>query len=243
MQPMSVELEDETAVFQARPRPLNATKRAQVREEVDKLLAMGFIRHSRGPHSSPIVVVANGHKGSTKIRLCIDYRAINKATVPDQYPLPDVKTFVDEAAGCKYFASLDLRQGYYQMPMNEADIPKTAFVTPDGYYEWTRASFGLRNCPARFMREMHRIFVTVLHHGVSVYVDDIFIYGRTGPEFLHRLEGAFKACREYRLRLKAKKCEIGAKAVEMVGFRCDKDGKHVTAKRIESLLAINPLRR
>ncbi len=239
MTPMSIELLDKGAVFQARPRPLNAAKRAQVREEVDKLLAAGFIRQSKGPHSSPIVVVSGGHKGSNKIRLCIDYREINKCTIPDAYPLPDVKTFVDEAAGCRYFASLDLRQGYYQMPMKDDDIPKTAFVTPDGYYEWTRASFGLRNCPARFMREMHRIFSAVVHNGVAIYIDDIFICERTPEEFMSRLLRVLKACREHRLRLKASKCRIGASSVEMVGFECDEEGKRVTEKRIEALVLTN----
>ncbi len=106
--------------------------------------------------------------------------------------MPDIQQFVRNAAGARYFATLDLRQGYYQLRMNPDDIKKTAFVTPDDYAEFSRCPFGLRNAPARFQRAMDKALASVLHQGVAIYLDDIFIYGMTEEEFAQRLEAVLK---------------------------------------------------
>ncbi len=236
LEPMTIELTDETVPIHQRARPLNPTKREQVREEVEKLRKQGFVRDSQGPFSSPVVVVSGGHKGSKKIRLCVDYKALNAKTVGDKYPMPDVRRFVRNAAGSKYFATLDLRQGYYyQLRMDPTDIPKTAFVTPDDYAEFTRCPFGLRNAPARFQRAMDQAFRVVLHRGVAIYLDDIFVYGATKKEFAARLEATLKICADMGLRLKASKCTIGAREVEVVGYVINDKGMSLSHERIQGI--------
>ncbi len=237
---MTVELRDPEKVVAQKVRPLNHAKKALVAGELERLHDQGFVRPSKGPFSAPIVIVGGGHKGSNKIRLCVDYKGLNAETVPDSYPLPDVRTFVSEAAGCSYFAALDLRQGYYQMRMAPEDVPKTAFITPDAYLEWLVCPFGLRNAPARFMRAMHKAFAEPLRKGgVAIYIDDIFVYGKDEEEFKARLKSVLETCRQYNLRLKAPKCHIGAEEVEMVGFICSKKGQRVTKGRIEGIQAMN----
>ncbi len=238
LEPMTIELQDERHVVQQRPRPLNGNKRALVREEVARLREQGFMQNSKGPFSSPVVVVTGGHKGSTKIRLCVDYKALNAETIKDKYPMPDIRDFARRAAGAKYFATLDLRQGYYQLRMDLTDIPKTAFVTPDDYGEFTRCPFGLTNAPARFQRAMNKAFHEVLHKGVEIYLDDIFVFANTEEEFLDRMRKVLRICQDTNLRLKASKCTVGASEVEVVGLVCNRDGVQLSTQRIQDLMEV-----
>ncbi len=239
LRPMTIELMEDTIV-QARPRPLNQETRERVRQEVSNLRAQGFIRESTGPFSSPVVFVRGGHKGSDKIRLCVDFKALNNITQPDKYPLPDIRAFVREAAGSVYYGSADCRQGYYQMMMDPRDVPKTAFVTPDSYEEFTRTPFGLMNAPSRFQRAMDTAFATVLHRGVVIYLDDILLHARDGETFLSLLKKALDICKEHRLRLKAPKCSFGTKSVEVVGYVLDGAGMRISETRIAAIDALQP---
>ncbi|KAG9397382.1 hypothetical protein J8273_0872 [Carpediemonas membranifera] len=132
VEPMRIRLNDPDALVQERARRLSGERRLQVREEVTRLRHLGITRNSVGPFSSPIVVV---DKKNGAIRLCVDYTKLNILTIRDHFPLPDLKTFVQEAAGAQFFASLDLTSGYHQMPLHEEDRAMTAFVTPDDYEE------------------------------------------------------------------------------------------------------------
>ncbi|KAG9395320.1 hypothetical protein J8273_0553 [Carpediemonas membranifera] len=239
LKPMTIELTEDTTV-RVGPRPLNAQKRHLVEEEVARLEKEEIVRPSVGPFASPVVVVSGGHKGSDKIRLCIDYKSLNAITVKDHYPLPNIQEFVREAAGCKYYATLDLRQGYYQLSMAEEDVHKTAFITPDNYMEFLRCPFGLTNAPSRFQREMDRVYAPLLHKGTSVYIDDIFVYARSKEEFLEILERVFQRTDEFNLRLKAPKCTIGAAEAEVVGYILDAQGQRLAPSRIEAVLDMPP---
>ena len=126
---------------------VDPVKRELIQKEVKKMLDMGVIRRSKSPWSSPVVIVP---KPDGTARFCIDYRKLNKITRKDTYPLPRIDDLLEAFRGCKWFTSLDLAAGYWQVPMELKDIEKTAFITPDGTYEFLVMPFGLCNAPATF---------------------------------------------------------------------------------------------
>lgn len=150
-----------------------------VEEEVRKLLKNGIIRHSNSPWASPIVLADK--KDGTR-RLCVDYRKLNDITVRDAYPLPRIDDILDSLGNAKIFSTLDATSGYHQIPLAEEDIPKTAFQTRSGLYEYVRMPFGLTNAPAAFQRTMDSIFKEERNKFLQVYLDDIIIFSPTREE-------------------------------------------------------------
>ena len=121
-------------------------------------------------------------KKDDSLRMCIDYRSLNEVTIKNKYPLPRTDDLFDQLKDAKYFSKIDLRLGYYQLKIWLGDIPKTAFVTRYGQYEFTVMPFGLTNVPAYFMNLMNKVFMEELDKFVVVFIDNILIYSRSAKE-------------------------------------------------------------
>jgi hypothetical protein len=145
----------------------------ELKKQIDELLEKGYIRPSTSPWAALVLFMEK--KDGTK-RMCIDYRALNEVTVKNKYPLPQIEDLFGQLRGANVFSKVDLRSGYHQLRMRPADIPKTAFITKYGLYEFMVMSFGWTNAPAYFMYLMNSVFLAYLDKFVVVFIDDIIIY-------------------------------------------------------------------
>ncbi|XP_019244681.1 PREDICTED: uncharacterized protein LOC109224584, partial [Nicotiana attenuata] len=140
--------------------------------------------------------------------MCIDYRQLNKVTVKNRYPLPRIDDMFNQLQGDCVFSKIDLRLGYHQLKIREPDIPKTAFRTRYGHYEFLVMSFGLTNAPAAFMHLMHSVFRPYLDSFMIVFIDDILVYSRSWGEHEQHLRTVLQTLREKKLYAKFLKCEF-----------------------------------
>ncbi|KAL4033018.1 hypothetical protein IC575_006102 [Cucumis melo] len=170
-----------------------------------ELLDKGFIRPSVSPWGAPVLFVK---KKDGSMRLCIDYRELNKVTVKNRYPLPRIDDLFDQLQGATVFSKIDLRSGYHQLRIKDDDIPKTAFRSRYGHYEFIVMSFGLTNAPAVFMDLMNRVFREFLDTFVIVFIDDILIYSKTEAEHEEHLRMVLQTLRDNKLYAKFSKCEF-----------------------------------
>ncbi|XP_019250983.1 PREDICTED: uncharacterized protein LOC109229890 [Nicotiana attenuata] len=155
------------------------------------------------------------------MRLCIDYRQLNKVTVKNKYPLPRIDDLFDQLQGARVFSKIDLRFGYHQLRIRASDVPKTAFRTRYGHYEFLVMPFGLTNAPAAFMDLMNRVFRPYLDSFVIVFIDDILIYSRSQEEHEQHLRVVLQTLRDSQLYAKFSKCEFWLGSVAFLGHHCD----------------------
>ena len=211
---------------------VDPVKRELIQKEVKKMLDMGVIRRSKSPWSSPVVIVP---KPDGTARFCIDYRKLNKITRKDNYPLPRIDDLLEAFRGCKWFTSLDLAAGYWQVLMKLEDIEKTAFITPDGTYEFLVMPFGLCNAPATFQRMMNLIFEDLLMRYIKVYLDDCNIHSQTFEKHLNHLEEVFNRLRKAGLKLKPSKCHFCQQEIKFLGHIVGKDGIKTDPSKIDKV--------
>lgn len=228
---MVIELEDSQPIVY-RPYRLSFAERAKVRDMVQEMLDSGIVRESSSPYASPIVLV---QKKTGEKRLCVDYRALNRKTKKDHYPLPRVEDQLDQLSGNTLFTSLDLASGYYQIPISEESRSKTAFVTPDGQFEYNRMPFGLVNAPSVFQRTINKILQEAKIKYAIVYMDDILIPSRNFPEGLQRLEEVLQLLEKGGLTLKISKCNFFQNSIDFLGFEVGAEGIRPGSRKTDAV--------
>ncbi|WVZ63853.1 LOW QUALITY PROTEIN: hypothetical protein U9M48_013451 [Paspalum notatum var. saurae] len=204
--------------------------KTQLQEQLDK----GFIRPSSSPWGCPALFVEKKDQGGK--RLCVDYRPLNAVTVKNKYPLPHIDILFDQLGGATVFSKIDLRSGYHQIKVREEDIPKTAFSTHYGLYEYLVMSFGLTNAPAFFMYLMNSVFMNELDKFVVVFIDDILVYSKNEKEHEEHLRIVLSRLREHKLYAKFSKCAFWLKEVAFLGHILSAKGVAVDPSKVEDVL-------
>jgi hypothetical protein len=197
------------------------------------MLSKGLICPSASPWGSPVLFV---DKRDGTIRLCVDYRKLNEVTIKNKYPLPKIEDLFDQLNGAKVFSKIDLHTGYHQLKVRESDIPKTAFTTRYGLFEYTVMSFGLTNAPAYFMNLMNKVFMKFLDKFVVVFIDDILVYSKTEEEHAEHLRLVLGTLQEHQLYAKFSKCEFWLKEVGFLGHVISAGGVSVDPSKITSIM-------
>ena len=208
------------------------SKRQQAEQCINEMLRDGVIRPSDSPWASPITLVPK-KDGTT--RFCVDYRKLNSITRKDSHPLPNIQDVFDQLQGATIFSTLDLRSGYWQVPMHEDSISKTAFTCHLGLFEFVRMPFGLTNAPAIFQRAMNKILSGLTGKICMVYIDDIVVYSRNEAEHARHLEQVFERLRRAGLQLKPSKCHFGLAQIELLGYRVSGKGIQPLIDRVKAI--------
>jgi len=205
-----------------RPYRISYKEREQVRGIIDELKEADIVEDSESPYASPILLVK---KKTGDVRMCVDYRELNKKTVPDKYPLPRIDDQLDRLHGNIYFTSLDLFSGYYQVPINDVNTrAQTSFVTPDGHFQFKRMPFGPTNCPAIFSRIIAAALGKLLYTVALAYLDDIIIPSKSVEDGLEKLRLVLQSLRDAGLTIKLEKCRFFMQKLEYLGFEISKNG-------------------
>ena len=215
------------------PHRISPAKLPIVQQEVEDMLKRGVIQHSNSPYSAPIVLA---RKKDGSWRFCVDYRRLNEVTVKDAFPIPKIEQTFDALNGAKFFSTLDLASGYWQVPVAPEDRFKTAFVTPDGgLYEYVRMPFGLTNAPGTFQRLMNTLFAQYIYKGVLIFLDDVLLYSGDVEQHIQNLKITFETLRKANLRLKPKKCKFFQKQVDYLGHTIQADGTSPDPGKVEAV--------
>ena len=218
--PPKREIQHEIHLQQDAPLPnvgmyrLSIVEMAEIKKQVQDLLDQGVIRPSSSPCGSPIVLVM---KKDGTWRMCVDYRALNKITIKNRYPLPRIDDLLDQLKDVVFFTKLDLRSGYHQIRIAESDVWKTAFKTKQGLFEWLVMPFGLCNAPATFMRVMNDVFRPFLDDFVIVYLDDILVFSKTWEAHVGHVKIVLDTLKKEKLYVKLSKCEFGKTSLVYLG--------------------------
>jgi hypothetical protein len=169
-------------------------------------------------------------------RMCIDYQALHEVTIKNKYPLLRIEDLFNQLRGASVFSKIDLRSRYHQLRIRPSDIPKMAFITKYGLYEFTVMSFGLTNALAFFMNLMNSVFMDYIDKFVVVFIDDILIYSQSKEEHADHLRMVLQRLREHQLYAKLSKCEFWIDEVLFLGHIINKEGLTVDLKKVADIL-------
>lgn len=208
------------------------SKRKIISDQIDDMLNQGIIRPSSSPWASPITLVP---KKGGELRFCVDYRKLNSVTIKDSYPLPLIQDIFDQLSGAKLFSTLDLKSAYWQIPVSEKDIHKTAFICHRGLFEFLRMPFGLCNAPATLQRALESILHDLIGVACFIYLDDIVVFGQNEVEHLHNLELIFERFRKHKLTIKPSKCKFLQPSVQLLGYIISEKGIAPNPSKVEAI--------
>jgi hypothetical protein len=204
---------------------------------LEELLAKGYIKPNKSPYGTPVLFV---HKKDGTLRMCVDYIALNKATVKNWYPLPRIDDLFDRLSGAKVFSRIELCSGYYKIRITKRDKEKIACRTRYGSYEFMVMPFGLTNAPATFCIFMNDIFREWFDDFVVIYIDDILIYSGSLEEHAEHLQKVVQRLRENKLYAKLEKCEFGVTEVDFFGHRITQKGLKMDDHKVKAIVDWEP---
>ncbi|GJY21933.1 putative reverse transcriptase domain-containing protein [Tanacetum coccineum] len=227
-----IDLVPGVALVARAPYRLAPSEMEELSTQLQELSDKGFIRPSSSPWGAPVLFVK---KKDGSFRMCIDYRELNKLTVKNRYPLPRIDDLFDQLQGSSVYSKIDLRSGYHQLRVRDEDIPKTAFRTRYGHYEFQVMPFGLTNAPAVFMDLMNRVCRPYLDKFVIVFIDDILIYSKTKEEHDAHLRLILELLKKEELYAKFSKCDFWLSKVQFLGHVINSEGIHVDLAKTESI--------
>jgi hypothetical protein len=232
-----IELQPGTAPISKRPYRMLPNELAELKIQLQNLLDKGFIRPSASPWGCPARFVK---KKDNSLRLCVDYYPLNAVSIKNKYPLPRIDILFNQLAGAKVFSKIDLRSGYHQIKIRPSDIPKIAFSTRYGLYEYLVMSFGLTNAPAYFMYLMNSFFMQELDKFIVVFIDDILIYYKNPEDHAKHLHVVLQRLRDHHLYAKFSKCEFWLDTVKFLGHTISSDGISIDPSKVQEVLDWKP---
>ncbi len=221
-----------TTPISKRPYRMPINELEELKKQIAELEEKDFIRPSSSPWGALVLFVK---KKDRSLRMCVYYRTLNEVTIKNKYPLPRINDLFDQLKGASVFSKIDLRSGYHQLKIRQEDIPKIAFVTRYGLYEFTVIAFELTNAPAYFMNLMNNIFMEYLDQFVVVFIDDILIYTKD-EEHKQHLRLVLEKLNQRQLYAKFCKCEFWLDQVAFLGHIITKNGVTVDPEKIKAVM-------
>ncbi|XP_042962613.1 uncharacterized protein LOC122296883 [Carya illinoinensis] len=230
-------LKNEAAPVNVVPYRYAHFQKNEIERQVEEMLSTGLICPSTSPFSFPVLLVK---KKDGTWRFCTNYRALNKATIKDRFPIPTNEDMLDELFGTTYFSKLDLRAGYHQIRVQPDDVHKTAFRTHHGHFEYLVMPFGFCNAPLTFQAAMNSIFKVHLRHFILAFFYDILIYSKTWPDHLRQLRTTLGILVKHFFYIKPSKCIFGQQEVEYLSHIITPVGVTVDSRKIDAMLRWPP---
>jgi hypothetical protein len=225
-----------TAPISKQPYRMSIEDLKELKKQLTELQEAGYIHPSSSPWGATVLFV---QKKDGSQRMCVDYRSLNDVTVKNKYLLPRIEDLFDQMRGARVFSKIDLRSGYHQMKIRPSDIPKMAFLTRYGLYEFTVMSFGLTNALAYFMNLMNKVFMEYLDRFVVVFIDDILIYSKSDSDHEEHLRLVLQKLRDNQLYAKYSKCEFWIDEVPFLGHIISNGGISVDPAKVKEIVAWN----
>jgi hypothetical protein len=222
-----------TAPTFKRPYRMYVEELKELKKQLTELQEAGYICPSSSPWGAPVLFV---QKKDGSQWMCVDYRSLNDVTVKNKYPLPHIEDLFDQMRGARVFLKIDLRSGYHQMKIIPSDIPKTAFSTRYGLYEFIVMSFGLTNAPTYFMDLMNKVFMEYLDRFVVVFIDNILIYSKSDSDHEEHLRLVLQKLRDNQLYAKFSKCEFWIDKVPFLGHIISNGGISVDPAKVKEIM-------
>lgn len=229
--PLRINTESNMPIYK-KPYRIPAIHEKEVEKQLENMLAQNVIQPSKSPWNFPLVIVK---KKDGSLRLCVDYRALNNITIKDKFPLPNIDESLLKMSGTRYFTSMDLKSGYWQVAMDPESIPKTAFSTGLGHFEFTVVPFGLTNAPSVFQRLMNYLFLDQLNSEMLVYLDDLILLGKDIGHHDTIVRRALSKLRSANLKVKLEKCRMLQQEVEYLGHIVSRDGVKPQPDKVKAI--------